>query len=117
MAILQFTSFVKVAKTMDITGEFAEYAIRLVRNGFSYQKNDKLSPVLNEQKDLVYQLIAVHGVFNSALIKEEVEYFYTDLGISSFYFEHFSPQMIAKHIHTFIAGKKSGQSWRRRSRY
>ena len=57
--------------------------------------------------DTVFQLIVKEeGLFSFSLIAKEVDYFYHQLGLDSFYFTIFTPSQIAKHIHTLIAAKK-----------
>ena len=74
-------------------------------------KNGKL-PIFSEidgipagQIGEVYQRIVSEEVFNPNLVYHEVDWFY-HMGLHRYYFERFSPQVIADHIHSFIAAKK-----------
>jgi len=66
--------------------------------------------VFQEQMSLVFAMIVSEGIFNVAVIKEEVDWYYNHLGLDRYYFERFSPAHIAKHIHSFIAAKKLAQT-------
>jgi hypothetical protein len=45
-------------------------------------------------------------IFQEAVILNEVDWFYNGLGLNEYYFQHHSPQIIAKHILAFIAAKQ-----------
>jgi len=76
-----------------------------------------------EQKKAVYALVVQEGVFQPTVLHAEVEWcvaqvsvttdtltqrarYYGGLGLEDYYFRHFSPATIARHLHTFIAAKK-----------
>ena len=60
--------------------------------------------------NVVYSHILEEGVFNGSLIYQELDWYYHHLGLQQYYFERFSPQTIAKHLHSFIAAKKLAQA-------
>jgi len=64
------------------------------------------SGIFREQMDVVYRLILNERVFNTAVVKEEVEWFYNQLGLDPYYFNHFPLDKIAHHLHCLIAAKK-----------
>src|SRR4051812_30037947 len=74
-----------------------------------------------EQKKAVYALVVQEGVFQPTVVHAELEWcgqsqrftlknpsrrYYGGLGLEDYYFRHFSPATIARHLHTFIAAKK-----------
>ena len=40
----------------------------------------------------------------------EVEYYFNELGLDDWYFEHYPPSQIARHLHCYSASKKVGQT-------
>jgi len=106
-AVLVFASFVPPAGPLPTAAALQELS-QLAHRAVSSAWRDPAAPAsrFDEQKKEVYQLIVQEGVFNAALIYEEVEYYYGALGLSEYYFSHFPPHVIAKHIHTFLAAKK-----------
>ena len=60
--------------------------------------------------DVVYRLLLNEKVFNSAVVKEEVEWFYNQLGLDPYYFNHFPLDKVAHHLHSLIAAKKLAQT-------
>lgn len=72
--------------------------------------DDELPSELHDQKSKVFQFIVKEGFFPYNLIKEEIEYFYTKLGVHPKYFQHFSAAQISRHIHNIIAAKKVSQT-------
>eukprot|EP00397_Hematodinium_sp_SG-2012_P003658 GEMP01003666.1.p1 GENE.GEMP01003666.1~~GEMP01003666.1.p1 ORF type:complete len:1127 (+),score=208.26 GEMP01003666.1:108-3488(+) len=71
---------------------------------------DELSEELGEQMRKVFQLVAREGYFPYNLIKEEVQYAYTKLGLHPKYFQHYGAAQISRHIHVLIAAKKVAQT-------
>lgn len=69
-------------------------------------------PMFNEVENLpkgqmaqVYKKIVAEEVFNANLCYHEIDWFY-HLGLHYYYFQRFSPSVIADHVHSFIAAKK-----------
>jgi len=60
--------------------------------------------------DKVLTLILKQGVWAFADLYSEVEYFFNELGLDGWYFEHYPPSQIARHVHCYIASKKVGQT-------
>jgi len=58
----------------------------------------------------VLKLMLAHGVWVAAVAEEELRYFFNDLDLDPWYFRHYTPAQIAKHIHCYIASKKVGQT-------
>jgi hypothetical protein len=48
----------------------------------------------------------LNSIFQEAVILSELEWFYNGLGLNEYFFQHHSPQIIAKHILSFIAAKQ-----------
>lgn len=57
------------------------------------------------QQPDVFRLVVSEGVFNANLVYAEVDWYYR-LGLPVSYFQRFSAEDIAKHVHAFVAGKK-----------
>lgn len=70
---------------------------------------------LQSQKESVIQLVANEGVFSFSVVRESVEYFYEHLGLHPKYFDHFSAQDIATHIHLLLAATKMAQAIKSKS--
>lgn len=66
--------------------------------------------IFREQMNTIYNIILQEGVFSSSVILREVDWFYNGLRLNSAYFENFPPNIIANHIHGFIAAKKLAQT-------
>jgi hypothetical protein len=66
---------------------------------------DEVAELPKGQMNDVFRLVVAEEVFNANLVYAEVDWFY-HLGLQKYYFQRFSPKDIAKHIHSFIAGKK-----------
>jgi hypothetical protein len=49
------------------------------------------------------------GVFSPVIIYNELEWFFT-MGLPDYYLSRFSAEVMANHIHAFIASKKSAQT-------
>mmetsp|Transcript_22421 Transcript_22421/g.40433 ORF Transcript_22421/g.40433 Transcript_22421/m.40433 type:complete len:1145 (-) Transcript_22421:63-3497(-) len=53
----------------------------------------------------VFELVVKEGVFSYNTVHSEVRHFFMGLGFHEFYFQHFTPLQIAKHVHCLIAAK------------
>eukprot|EP00668_Euglena_longa_P048489 GGOE01065557.1.p1 GENE.GGOE01065557.1~~GGOE01065557.1.p1 ORF type:complete len:1121 (+),score=347.12 GGOE01065557.1:70-3363(+) len=60
--------------------------------------------------DKVLSLVLKQGVWVFGLAYSEMEYYFNELGLDDWYFKHYTPAQIAKHIHCYIASKKVGQT-------
>lgn len=85
------------------------FARGLISSGFSKQPRFEAT-AHSEQMNTVYSLIVEEGVFNANLIYEEVDWYFNNLKLQEYYFQRFSPQTIAKHLHSYIAAKKLAQT-------
>jgi len=61
--------------------------------------------VMKEQMRLVFHLLIHQGIFQFDVLYDTITWYYRGLGLPSFYFEHFGPEIISKHITSFISAK------------
>eukprot|EP01130_Rhizamoeba_saxonica_P012440 TRINITY_DN5247_c0_g1_i1.p1 TRINITY_DN5247_c0_g1~~TRINITY_DN5247_c0_g1_i1.p1 ORF type:complete len:1393 (-),score=361.44 TRINITY_DN5247_c0_g1_i1:42-4220(-) len=90
-----------------------KYASGLVASGLNFSSEQLLFEAKGRRSGIkvqeVFNMIVKEGVFNSKIIFQDVDWFY-DLEMSEIYFERFSSEDIAKHIHSLIAAKKLAQA-------
>lgn len=58
----------------------------------------------------VLSLVMKEGVFLFTLAYTEVQYYFTSLGLDDWYFQHYTPAQVSKHILAYIASKKVAQT-------
>jgi len=49
-------------------------------------------------------------MFAEAVIRKEMAWFYDGLGLNDFYFQHYTPEQISRHVRAFIAAKLHAQT-------
>eukprot|EP01102_Stenamoeba_stenopodia_P010931 TRINITY_DN3333_c0_g1_i1.p1 TRINITY_DN3333_c0_g1~~TRINITY_DN3333_c0_g1_i1.p1 ORF type:complete len:1413 (-),score=426.56 TRINITY_DN3333_c0_g1_i1:107-4300(-) len=109
LAVLFFVSANVKQPKADELESFSSFARGLISSGISKQPKFEAA-AHSEQMNTVFSMIVEEGVFNSNLIYEEVDWFFNNLQLQQYYFERFSPQTIAKHLHSYIAAKKLAQT-------
>lgn len=109
LAVIEFRSFEPKKISQECIEEYATIASRMVvgtiRAEGGVAEATFLRGVFADQLNTVYELIVQEKAFSEELVRSEVEWFYHGLGLNEFYFDHFSPNEIAKHIISFIAAK------------
>jgi glutamate dehydrogenase len=111
MAILEFRSAEVRPKTNESLSFMTTAATRSIVSSAlrSSPKEPQLSShrgAYAEQMNVVYHLLLQESIFHESVILNEVDWFYNGLGLNEYYFQHHSPQIIAKHILAFIAAKQ-----------
>src|SRR5690606_31761208 len=56
--------------------------------------------------DAVYEIVSNQGVFDNVVLFYETWRYFYEVGLPDSYFNHFSPNQIAKHLHSLVAAKK-----------
>lgn len=109
LAVLFFLSTQTREFQADQLEHFSAFTRGLISSGLSKQPRFEVA-AHSEQMNTVFSMIVEEGVFNSNLIFEEVDWYFNNLQLQQYYFERFSPQTIAKHLHSYIAAKKLAQT-------
>lgn len=107
-AVIEFRSFEVKKLSSESIKEYSTIAARMVVGTIRSEDGNTTSflrGIFADQIHTVFELISKEKIFNESLVRKEIEWFYHGLGLNEFYFDHFPPQEIAKHIISFIAAK------------
>lgn len=113
LAVIEFRSLESKTLSDESISDIWSTASRMVVGTIRLDEvsaSTDLRGVFADQVNTVYELIVQERLFNESIVKKEVQWFYHGLGLNEFYFSHFPPQEIAKHVISFIAGKIQSQS-------
>lgn len=95
---------------LDVAGRLIIAGLLAASGANSSNTKSFAKGIYREQQSVVYDLILQKGIFSSSILLSEVDWFYNQLGINTYYFEHFPPHLIANHIHSLIAAKKLAEA-------
>jgi len=95
----------------DYSPTFLRFSNGLVIAGIETLPNRRPTAQGREKQiDEVIDILEKKGVFDPTLAYYEVDRFFNDLGISEVYFNHFTNEEIAGHIHSLMAAKKVAET-------
>ncbi|XP_049851473.1 glutamate dehydrogenase 2-like [Schistocerca gregaria] len=112
LGALEFRSFSHLSLSAESIRNKESIVSRMITN---YQRQFNSTSgcqkfVFADQVNEVFRLVLEAGFFTKSVVRREVEWYYTGLGLHEFYWRQFSPQKISQHIMAFIAAKLQGQT-------
>lgn len=113
LCILELRSFEEKEKSAELVQNTLVTATRMIA-GTLFQLDVSLSghrqtsvlrghmaDVLNE----VFRTVLAAGFFTESVVRKEVDWYFTGLGMHEFYWKQFTPAQISQHVMAFIAAK------------
>lgn len=101
----------EILKSPEHAPEFSRFANGLVIAGIETLPNKRVNATASESLvDEVFTILDNKEVFEPTLAFYEVDRFVNHLGLSEAYFNHFSHEEIAEHVHSLMAAKKVAET-------
>lgn len=100
-----------IIKSPEYAQQFARFANALVTAGIETLPNKRLDATPSESLvDEIFTILESRGVFDPTLAFYEIDRYINYLGFSDAYFNHFTNEEIADHIHSLMAAKKMAET-------
>jgi glutamate dehydrogenase len=116
LAVLEFRTFEARSENLDVVSSASSVATRSISAAMESDLSESISTTTStrstytDQMNSVYRLIMQEGQFAEAVVAREIEWFYSRLCFNDFYFQHYPPDVIARHVLAFIAAKVHAQA-------
>lgn len=118
LAILELRSFDEKERSSELIANTVATATRTIAGNLFQLDTGKLgggstttirghmADMLNE----VFRAVLAAGFFTEAVVRKEVDWYFTGLGMHEFYWKQYTPSQIAQHVIAFIAAKVSSKT-------
>jgi glutamate dehydrogenase len=115
LCILELRSFQSVPKSTElIQTELATAARMIGGNLFQVDASGSTPATIRgyqtDQLNEVFRTVMAGGFFTESVVRKEVDWYFTGLGMHEFYWKQFTPTQISQHVMAFIAAKVQGQT-------
>jgi len=115
LCVLELRSFSPVAKSTDLIQTEIATASRMIGGNLfqidsSGHPSSTLRGYLTDQLNEVFRSVMAAGFFTESVVRKEVDWYFTGLGMHEFYWKQFTPAQISQHVMAFIAAKLQGQT-------
>ena len=114
LCILELRSFDARAKDEQLVQATLSTASRMIAgNLFQLDASGKGMTIRGyqaEQLHEVFRSVLAAGIFTESIVRKEVDWYFTGLGMHEFYWKQFTPAQVSQHVMAFIAAKLQGQT-------
>lgn len=117
LAILELRSFDDKEPSSELINTTVATATRMIAGNLFQLDSGKLggsttiirghmADMLNE----VFRTVLAAGFFTESVVRKEVDWYFTGLGMHEFYWKQYTPAQISQHVIAFIAAKVSSKT-------
>ena len=117
LAVLELRSFDEKEASSELFAHTTSTATRLIAGNLFQLDSGKIggstttirghmADMLNE----VFRAVLAAGFFTEAVVRKEVDWYFTGLGMHEFYWKQYTPAQISQHVIAFIAAKVSSKT-------
>lgn len=113
LCTVELRSFTARPKDEALVSTTLATATRMIAGNLFQSEGGKGMTIRGYQADVlheVFRTVLASGVFTESIVRKEVDWYFTGLGMHEFYWKQFTPAQISQHVMAFIAAKLQGQT-------
>lgn len=112
LCILELRSFESLTKTDELIEHTFASASRMIVGNLRHMDGSAtiIRGFLADQMNEVFRGVLAAGIFTESVVRKEIDWYFTGLGMHEFYWRQFSTAQITQHVMAFIAAKLQTQT-------